>query len=325
VHKHLSHKKTNMILEDDSDDILRLVQGLFVNDRNHLTDDLQDILLNDKLSDNHVKANLQDLAHHLADDSGLMDNHVHDNRIYKTDVFDNRVYDSGIHSNDVYGSNLLDAYSNDVGSNLLDAYSNDVGSNHVYDSDILDAYSNDVGSNHVYDSDLHDSSAYSNDAGPKWNHRLQQDLIATNAVDDYDIDLSAYTAQVAPVPRPVPEKGRSHVNAHNYMAHEEVCQTKKTWKLLNQTVDREGNLVEVIQMETEPKQWVYVYECDNECGACKGVSVNSRCKMRYTWQKMYHRRLDCTDNTWDYVEVPSHCACELLPYDVPDVDCPPRI
>lgn len=57
-------------------------------------------------------------------------------------------------------------------------------------------------------------------------------------------------------------KGKSFLHVH-LLVH-------RTWKLINETVDVDGNKV-VIVNPIEPKQYVYSYECVSPCTACKGT------------------------------------------------------
>ncbi|XP_071548182.1 uncharacterized protein [Panulirus ornatus] len=106
--------------------------------------------------------------------------------------------------------------------------------------------------------------------------------------------------------------------------HEEVCITKKGWRELYESVDVDGNEVVIVNSIGGPNQTYYSYECEEPCTACKGVIGHSMCKMRYTYVKMYyqlkHGRRSNTPR-WDFVEVPSHCACELVPENAIDREC----
>ncbi|KAK8401592.1 hypothetical protein O3P69_001020 [Scylla paramamosain] len=55
------------------------------------------------------------------------------------------------------------------------------------------------------------------------------------------------------------------------------------------------------------------------------VIGNSRCKQRYTYVKMLHYLKESpagpSDSRWGFVEVPSHCACELMSHPIYDTEC----
>ncbi|XP_042205641.1 uncharacterized protein LOC121854897 [Homarus americanus] len=93
-----------------------------------------------------------------------------------------------------------------------------------------------------------------------------------------------------------------------------VCTTKKGWKELQESVDVDGNEVVIVNSIAGQNQTYYSYECVSPCTACKGVIGSSMCKMRYTYVKMLYHLKDesSTETKWDFVEVPSHCACELI-------------
>ncbi|XP_047472668.1 uncharacterized protein LOC125027601 [Penaeus chinensis] len=153
--------------------------------------------------------------------------------------------------------------------------------------------------------------------------------LETNELEDMGIDAeqaALYSARHADIEdRPREHNRQRHPSTSYQIHHEEVCKTVKTWKLINETVDVDGNKV-VIVNPIEPKQYVYSYECVSPCTACKGVMGQSMCKMRYSYVKMYHRK--CSNNSmrddgaeWGFVQVPSHCACELIPDNTNDNEC----
>ncbi|XP_037798916.1 uncharacterized protein LOC119593950 isoform X2 [Penaeus monodon] len=153
--------------------------------------------------------------------------------------------------------------------------------------------------------------------------------LETNELEDIGIDAeqaALYSARHADMEdRPREHNRQRHPSTSYQIHHEEVCKTVKTWKLINETVDVDGNKV-VIVNPIEPKQYVYSYECVSPCTACKGVMGQSMCKMRYSYVKMYHRK--CSNNSmrddgaeWGFVQVPSHCACELIPDNTNDNEC----
>lgn len=138
-------------------------------------------------------------------------------------------------------------------------------------------------------------------------------------------DLAPYTTRHIETYQ---EHGRDR--SRHYLApvyqnhHEEVCATKKNWDVLKETVDMDGNPV-VIIMSGETNQTFYSYKCIEPCQACKKVIGNSRCKQRYTYVKMLHYLKESpagpSDSRWGFVEVPSHCACELMSHPIYDTEC----
>ncbi|XP_068246595.1 uncharacterized protein [Palaemon carinicauda] len=59
-------------------------------------------------------------------------------------------------------------------------------------------------------------------------------------------------------------------------------------------------------------------------GVCVSVGVKSSCKMRYSYVKMYIRLkygYPPEEPKWEFVSVPSHCACELVPDNFIDGEC----
>ncbi|XP_042893843.1 uncharacterized protein LOC122267759 [Penaeus japonicus] len=151
--------------------------------------------------------------------------------------------------------------------------------------------------------------------------------LETNELEDMGIDEeqeALYSARHADMEeRPRGHNRQRQSSASYQIHHEEVCKTVKTWKLINETVDVDGNNVLIVN-PIEPKQYVYSYECVSPCTACKGVMGQSMCKMRYSYVKMYHRKysnVSVGEAEWGFVQVPSHCACELIPDNTIDNEC----
>ncbi|KAK3890779.1 hypothetical protein Pcinc_005277, partial [Petrolisthes cinctipes] len=79
------------------------------------------------------------------------------------------------------------------------------------------------------------------------------------------------------------ERSRHRQLEDSYQNHfEEVCPTVRKWKQLSETVDIDGNEVVIDNSLSRENQTYYTFECLNRCSACKHVSLNSQCKMRYT-------------------------------------------
>lgn len=125
--------------------------------------------------------------------------------------------------------------------------------------------------------------------------------------------------------RPREKSRHRHLSGRYQNYHQEVCATKKGWRELHEAVDVDGNEVVIVNSIGGQNQTYYSYDCVSPCTACKGVMGYSMCKMRYTYVKMYyHLRYGrrSSEPRWDFVEVPSHCACELVPENAIDADCP---
>ncbi|XP_066953630.1 uncharacterized protein [Macrobrachium rosenbergii] len=152
--------------------------------------------------------------------------------------------------------------------------------------------------------------------------------IMTNELQDIGIDPEQeelYSATVAEREELIGDTSRQRYLTSDYQNyHEEVCETRRKWTLLNETVDIDGNEVVIVNPVGQEKQIVYNYECVSPCSACKGVGVKSSCKMRYSYVKMYIRLkygYRPEDPKWEFVSVPSHCACELVPDNFIDGEC----
>ncbi|CAL4124384.1 unnamed protein product, partial [Meganyctiphanes norvegica] len=80
--------------------------------------------------------------------------------------------------------------------------------------------------------------------------------------------------------------------------------------------DLYGNAVKIVQLPSEPRQFIYIHQCKPhfECKQCNGVSSKSQCVMRHTKMRLHHVCNGCDNSkpVFDIVQVPSHCACELI-------------
>ncbi|XP_050688965.1 uncharacterized protein LOC126981586 isoform X3 [Eriocheir sinensis] len=117
--------------------------------------------------------------------------------------------------------------------------------------------------------------------------------------------------------------GLDRIRHHGLKTYnEEVCSTKKGWDVVKESVDLDGNAVVIIQVEGERNQTYYSYTCENKCQPCKNVMGASMCKQRFTYVYLYHYLLlNPSEKRWGFVEVPSHCACELVSPDSQDPEC----
>lgn len=161
---------------------------------------------------------------------------------------------------------------------------------------------------------------------------LDATLEDTLLSNDLDHNLALSPEDVAPYTTRLLETYQGHGRdrtrhhlTHGYQNyHEEVCATEKDWNVLTETVDLDGNAVVIIKVPGE-NQTYFSYKCVEPCQSCKNVIGKSRCKQRYTYVKMLHYLKDSpageSDQRWDFVEVPSHCACELVPPHVPNTEC----
>ncbi|KAK4301703.1 hypothetical protein Pmani_026162 [Petrolisthes manimaculis] len=121
------------------------------------------------------------------------------------------------------------------------------------------------------------------------------------------------------------DRSRHRQLEDSYQNHfEEVCPTVRKWKQLSETVDIDGNEVVIDNSLSRENQTYYTFECLNGALLVNvNVNLNSQCKMRYTYVRMYHHlKIEGFNGKtrWNFVEVPSHCSCELVP---PGVTCDP--
>ncbi|XP_050688964.1 uncharacterized protein LOC126981586 isoform X2 [Eriocheir sinensis] len=152
---------------------------------------------------------------------------------------------------------------------------------------------------------------------------LEEALLSNDLDQNLAISREDWGQYSARPQEPHQGHGLDRIRHHGLKTYnEEVCSTKKGWDVVKESVDLDGNAVVIIQVEGERNQTYYSYTCENKCQPCKNVMGASMCKQRFTYVYLYHYLLlNPSEKRWGFVEVPSHCACELVSPDSQDPEC----